>query len=130
MVMSLSFTELRAFHAVAEAGSVGGGAETLMVSQPAVSKQIKQLERALGTVVFERTARGVRLTDAGALLATYTRRIFALAAEAEQAIEDLGGLRRGKLVVGASPMLGTYFLPAVLVRFRRRFQAIELSLEI
>jgi DNA-binding transcriptional LysR family regulator len=128
--MPPSFTELRAFHAVAEAGSVGGGAEMLLVSQPAVSKQIKQLERALGVIVFERTARGVRLTDAGELLATYTRRIFALAAEAEQAIDDLQGLRRGKLSIGASPTLGTYFLPEVLVRFRRRFPAIALSLEI
>jgi DNA-binding transcriptional LysR family regulator len=128
--MPLNFTELRSFQAVAEAGSVGGGAETLLVSQPAVSKQIKQLERSLGVIVFERTARGVRLTDAGELLATYTRRIFALTAEAEQAIDDLKGLRRGTLAIGASPMLGTYFLPEVLVRFRRRFPAIALSLEI
>jgi DNA-binding transcriptional LysR family regulator len=128
--MPLNFTELRAFHAVAIAGSVGGGAEALMVSQPAVSKQIKQLERALGTRLFDRVPRGVRPTQAGELLAGYTRRIFTLADEARQAIDDLQGLRRGKVAIAASPMLATYLLPDVLVRFRRRFPAIALTLEV
>src|SRR3954471_19752448 len=101
--MSLGFTQLAAFRAVADHGSVGRGADALMVSQPAVSKQIKELEKSLGVVLFERHARGVRLTDAGELLAGYARRIFALADEAEEAIEDLQGLRRGRLRIGATP---------------------------
>lgn len=128
--MRVNFTQLGAFHAVAEAGSVGRGAAALMVSQPAVSKQIKLLERSLGTILFERIARGVQLTAGGKLLAEYARRIFALADEAQQAMDDLHALRRGRLAIGASPTIGTYFLPEVLVRFRRRFPAVELSLEI
>jgi DNA-binding transcriptional LysR family regulator len=128
--MSIGFTQLAAFHAVAEAGGVVRGAERLMVSQPAVSKQLRQLEKALDVQLFERTARGVRPTEAGEVLADYARRIFALADEAERAVGELRGLRRGRLAVGASPTIGTYFLPHVLVRFRRRFPGIALSLEI
>lgn len=128
--MSLNFTQLMAFRAVAEAGSVGGGAERLMVSQPAVSKQLKLLERELGIKLFERTARGVIATEAGRLLIGYVGRIFALTDEAERAVGELQGLQRGTLAVGASPTLGTYFLPAILVRFRRRFPKIQLTLEI
>src|SRR3954453_17075083 len=109
--MSISFTQLAAFRAVADKGSVGRGADALMVSQPAVSKQIKELERSLGVVLFERHPKGVRLTDAGELLAGYARRIFSLIDEAERAVDDLQSLRRGKLSIGASPTLGTYFLP-------------------
>ena len=71
--MPLNLTQLAAFHAVAEAGSVTSGAEQLMVSQPAVSKQIKELERATGTKLFDRWAKGVRLTDSGRVLADYAR---------------------------------------------------------
>jgi DNA-binding transcriptional LysR family regulator len=128
--MELNFSQLRAFHAVAEAGSVGRGAEALMVSQPAVSKHLKLLERSLGTMLFERTAKGVRLTTSGELLADYAGRIFALADEACQAMDDLQGLRRGRLAIGASPTIGTHLLPEVLVRFRSRFPGVALSLEI
>ena len=128
--MALSFTQLAAFHAVAAAGSVGRGAAALGVSQPAVSKQVKLLERSVGAVLFERTARGVRPTAAGEVLADYARRIYALAREAEQAMDDLQSLRRGRLVIGASPTVGTYLLPELLVRFRQRFPGVHLALEI
>src|SRR5437764_193054 len=103
--MPINFTQLAAFHAVAEAGGVVRGAERLMVSQPAVSKQLRQLERALDVKLFERTARGVKPTEPGQLLAGYASRIFALADEAERAVGDLGSLRRGRLAIGASPMI-------------------------
>src|SRR5829696_8567405 len=99
--MPLNFTQLAAFRAVAQSGSVVRGAEVLLVSQPAVSKQIRQLERALGVRLFDRHPRGVTLTDAGELLDGYARRIFALAGEAEQAVDDLQHLRRGRLAIAA-----------------------------
>ena len=128
--MPLNFSQLAAFRAVADAGSVGRGAEKLLVSQPAVSKHVKQLERTLGITLFDRTPRGVRPTPAGALLADYARRIFSLADEAEQAVADLRGLRRGNLAIAASPTLGVYFLPELLVRFRRRFPQVTLGVEV
>ena len=60
---------LAIFHAVAEAGSISGGAERLHVSQPAVSKQVCELETALGVRLLDRLPRGTRLTDPGRVLA-------------------------------------------------------------
>jgi DNA-binding transcriptional LysR family regulator len=128
--MPLNLNHLAAFHAVAAAGSVTLGAQRLMVSQPAVSKQVKELERALQTKLFDRHAAGVRLTDSGRLLAEYAGRIFSLASEAEAAMADLGGMRRGSLAVAASPSLGTYLLPRALVYFRQRFPGVRVAVEI
>lgn len=128
--MPLNLAHLAVFHAVAETGSVTLGAQRLMVSQPAVSKQVKELERALQTKLFDRHPKGVRLTDAGRTLCEYARRIFSLAAEAEAAVSDLTALRRGSLAVGASPTLGTYLLPTALVYFRQRFPGVRVRLEI
>src|SRR6478609_9941912 len=99
----MNFGHLAVFHAVAEAGSVSRAAERLMVSQPAVSKQLGLLERSLKTVLVDRLPRGVRLTAAGELLAGYARRIFALAEEAERAMGELAGVHRGRLAVAATP---------------------------
>ncbi|MHB8735763.1 MAG: LysR family transcriptional regulator, partial [Terriglobales bacterium] len=83
--MSWNWNHLALFHAVAMEGSVSRAATRLRISQPAVSKQVRELERALGTELLERLPRGVRLTAAGDLLVSYTRRLFPLAAEAEAA---------------------------------------------
>lgn len=128
--MPLNLGHLRVFSAVAECGSVTLGAERLMISQPAASKQVKELERAVQTQLFEREGRGMRLTPAGEMLAGYARRLFALADEAEAAIADVASLRAGTLRIAASPLVGTYLLPQSLVHFRRRFPGITISLEI
>ncbi len=121
---------LALFHAVAEAGSVTRAAERLRVSQPAVSRQIIELEGALGVRLLERLHRGVRLTDAGRLLADYARRQHALEGEATRAIEEFRGLKRGLLAVGASTTIASYLLPLVFGQFHRRYPDIELRLEI
>jgi DNA-binding transcriptional LysR family regulator len=69
---------LALFRAVAEAGSFSRGAENLCISQPAVSQQIAEFERTLKAKLFERVARGVRLTQAGELLLGYARRLAVL----------------------------------------------------
>ena len=128
--MALNFTHLAAFRAAVEAGSVGGGADALLVSQPAVSKLIPLLETALGVRLIERSARGVRPTEAGEVLVQYARRIFETADEAEQAAGDSKGLKRGKLKLAASATLAVYLLPAVLVKFHQRFPGVAVSLEV
>jgi DNA-binding transcriptional LysR family regulator len=126
----MNFGHLAVFHAVAEAGSVSRAAERLMVSQPAVSKQLGQLERALKTVLVDRLPRGVRLTAAGEVLAGYARRIFATAEEAERAMGELAGVRRGRLAMAATPTIGTYWLPGVLVKYRREYPGVEMRMEV
>jgi DNA-binding transcriptional LysR family regulator len=128
--MPLNLNHLAAFRAVADAGSISRGAERLLVSQPAVSKQIKELERAVGVTLLERRPKGVVLTRPGEVLADYARRIFDLAEQAEAAVGDVGALRRGTLRIGASPTIGTYLLPAVLVHFRRRFPGLRTEIEV
>src|SRR5437868_2773190 len=128
--LCMNLGHLSVFYSVAMHGNVSRAADKLMVSQPAVSKQVKELERVLGVTLFDRLPRGMRLTDAGQLLVGYAARIFALEGEAQQAVAELAGLRRGRLVVGASNTIGVYLLPDLFVRFRRQFPAIQLQLEI
>jgi DNA-binding transcriptional LysR family regulator len=128
--MALNLHHLSIFQAVADAGNVTRAANHLMISQPAVSKQVKLLEQSLGTTLLQRSRRGVQLTEAGQLLAGYANRIQSLSAEAESAIEQMQSLRRGRLSVAASPTIGTYLLPKVLVRFRLKYPGIQLKMEI
>jgi DNA-binding transcriptional LysR family regulator len=126
----INLNHLAVFHAVAQAGSVSAGAERLMVSQPAVSKQLKQLERSLGERLFDRLPRGIRLTDVGTTLADHASRVFAAVENAEQSIDEVRGVRRGRLSVGATTSIAVYLLPEIFVEFRSLHPAIELNLEI
>jgi DNA-binding transcriptional LysR family regulator len=121
---------LALFHAVAQAGGISRGAAQARVSQPAVSKQIKELEGALKVRLLERLPRGTRLTQAGCILAGYAERLAVLEGEAARAIEEFRGLKRGRLAIGASTTIGAYLLPQVLGEFHKRHPQIELQLEI
>ena len=126
----MNLHHLSVFHAVSQTHSLTAAGEKLLIGQPAVSAQLKLLERSLGTTLVERLPRGVRLTEAGTVLADYAARIFKLADDATAAVKDLDGLRRGRLIVGASPTIGVYFLPPLLVHFTRRFPGLDLQMEI
>jgi DNA-binding transcriptional LysR family regulator len=128
--MSMNLNHLAIFHAVAQTGSMTLGAERLEISQPAVSKQVQELEKALGVHLFDRMGRRVRLSRAGEVLADYARRLFALAHEAQTAMADVRAVGRGRLLVGASTTIGTYLLPGVLATFRRRHPKVELLVEV
>ncbi len=120
---------LALFHAVAQAGGISRGAAAARVSQPAVSKQIAELEAALGVRLLDRLPRGCRLTEAGQILADYARRWRSLENDAVRAIEEYRGLKRGRLAVGASLTIGGYLLPGALAEFHRRFPDVELQVE-
>ena len=126
----MNLNHLAIFHAVAQAGSVSGGALSLHISQSAVSKQLGELEGALDLPLFERLPRGVRLTEAGHTLLDYSTRLFALEREAERALAELKQLGRGRIAIGASRTIGTYMLPPVLARFHRQYPHVELSLQV
>jgi LysR family transcriptional regulator, low CO2-responsive transcriptional regulator len=128
--MSLSVQRLEVFHEVAEAGNVTRAAERLLVTQPAVTRTVTALEQELGTALFERLPRGVRLTEAGRTLHEHTRQIFGLVESASQALEDLRGLHHGRLRFAATPSLAVHLVPKVLVRFRRRFPDIDVHFEL
>ncbi|HZZ58151.1 MAG TPA: LysR family transcriptional regulator [Opitutaceae bacterium] len=121
---------LALFHAVAQAGSISGAAASVHVSQPAVSRQIGELESALGVRLLDRLPRGCRLTEAGAILAGLASRWRAVENEAARAMEEYRGLKRGRLTVGASMTIGGYLLPGMLAAFHRRCPQIDLQVEI
>jgi DNA-binding transcriptional LysR family regulator len=128
--MRLNLNHLAIFHAVAETGSMTLGAERLDISQPAVSKQVQELESALHVDLFHRIGRRIHLTQAGEILADYARRLFALARAAEEAIADVRAVERGTLRIGASTTIGSYLLPAVVATFWRQHPKIELLVQI
>ncbi|HEX7652713.1 MAG TPA: LysR substrate-binding domain-containing protein, partial [Verrucomicrobiae bacterium] len=121
---------LALFSAVAQAGGISQGAALVRISQPAVSKQIAELESALGVKLLERRPRGCRLTEAGEILAEHARRWLATEQAATRAIAEYRGLQRGCLRIGASLTIGGYLLPKIVAAFHRACPELELQLEI
>ena len=126
----LNLHRLRVFHTVARRESYSRAAEDLHISQPAVSKHVLDLEDELGTKLFHRLGRRIVLTEAGRLMADYAQRIFTLAEESRRALEELQGLERGTLRLGASSTPGNYLLPRALAAFQARYPRLEVSLDI
>jgi DNA-binding transcriptional LysR family regulator len=128
--MAMNLHHLRAFVAVATEANITRAAKGLRTSQPAVSKQLVELEGQLGTPLFARLARGVRLTEAGEILLRHAQRILAAERSAELEIGELSGLVRGRLSIGASTTIGSYLAPSALGAFNRAHPKIRLELEI
>jgi len=126
----INLDRLRIFRAVAEARSFTRAAEVVHLTQPGISKHIKQMEEYYGIPLFDRLGKKVALTQAGEILSEATEEIMASATAAEQRIEELKGLHGGKLVLGASFALGIYVLPGVLAAFRKRYPAVEVTVDI
>ena len=126
----INFHRLYIFHTVAKLGSFTKAAAELSISQPAVSIQVKELERSMDTTLLSRMRSGVALTDTGETVFGYTRRIFALAEEMEYALQDVAGLRAGKLTIGSSSTPGECILPLVIGKFREEYPRVEVSLAI
>ena len=128
----LPFTldQLRILKAIAAEGSFKRAADSLYVSQPAVSLQVQNLERALAVPLFDRGGRRAQLTEAGHLLLEYGDRILSLCQETCRAIEDLQNLQGGTLIVGASQTTGTYLLPRMIGQFRQRYPEVAVQLHV
>src|ERR1700760_543721 len=126
----LNLHHLSLFHAVAETQSFSKASEKLLISQPAISKQISELERQLKISLFDRLSRGGRLTEEGNVLSENGGRIFSLPGEAQIAVDAVRGIQRGRLRIGATTTLGVYLLPDVLVQFRKQYPGVQIELEI
>ncbi|GAB4376123.1 MAG: LysR family transcriptional regulator [Elainellaceae cyanobacterium] len=128
----LPFTldQLRILKAIAAEGSFKRAADSLYVSQPAVSLQVQNLERQLDVPLFDRGGRRAQLTEAGHLLLSYGDRILSLCQETCRAIEDLQNLQGGTLIVGASQTTGTYLLPRMLGSFRQKYPEVAVQLHV
>src|SRR5437763_14300220 len=103
----LDVKRMRVLREVAARGSFSGAAEALSYTQSAVSQQIAALEREAGTILVERNARGVRLTDAGTALVAHADAILARLDAAERELEAIARLRGGHLLMGSFPSSGS-----------------------
>jgi DNA-binding transcriptional LysR family regulator len=115
---------LQVFHAVAKHLSFTKAAETLFMTQPAVTFQIKQLEEHLNTRLFDRAQGRIALTPAGQVALEYAERILQLSAELDTRLKEMSGHAAGPLVIGASMTIGEYVLPRLIGEFKARFPAV------
>ena len=119
----------RVFYTVAKCGSLTRAAGELYISQPAVSQSIKQLENQLGVTLFNRTHRGMQLTEQGGkMIFDEVERALRLFDEAESRLEQTKGSASGTIRIGASDTIFEYFLADKIVQFHERFPAVKVEL--
>lgn len=123
----MQLQQLRYVVCVAEEGRFTRAAARLHVAQPSISSSVAALEQELGAPLFHRDRSEVTLTGAGEVFLPWARQVLADCESGAAAVRDLLGLRRGRLVVGATPSLTTNLLPAVLARFHTDHPGVDLT---
>ncbi|PXY19018.1 LysR substrate-binding domain-containing protein [Prauserella muralis] len=124
----MELRQLRYFLTVAEEASFTRAAARLHVAQPGVSAQIRSLERELGQPLLDRSARAVRLTEAGAAVLPYARAALAAVEDVRTAVDELTGLLRGKVAVGMVAGSAALGVPEVLAAFHDAHPGVEVTL--
>ena len=119
---------LKVFKTVADRLSFTKAAAELLISQPAVTKQINELERLLGKPLFLRHGNRISLTEDGVRLLEYANRILVLYGELRDAFVDEQGAFSGEIRLGASTTLSQYVLPGLLAKFRKRYSDVRVTL--
>lgn len=126
-MVNLTLKQLRYFDALARHGHFGRAADACAISQPALSMQIRELEESLGTELFERSARQVRLTSFGEVFALRVRDIL-------RSVDELGDLARasrerlaGRLRIGIIPTVAPYLLPRIIGNLTRMYDGLDIN---
>lgn len=125
----MELRHLRCLVVLADERQFTRAAQRLGIAQPALSQQIRRLEAEMGLPLVDRTTRSVQLTAAGTKLAGHARRMLQEADLAVAELQDLRGLRAGRLAVGASHTIGALGLSDLLAEFHRRYPAVELRVQ-
>jgi DNA-binding transcriptional LysR family regulator len=123
----LDLGQLEAFVQVANQRSFSRAAEALFLTQPSVTARIQALERDLGERLFERSGRGIRLTEVGECFLPHAERVLQALNAGRDAIDSLRNLHSGSLVLASATTVSTYVLPGLLKTFRARYPRIEVS---
>ena len=121
---------LQVFHTVARLLSFTKAAESLHMTQPAVTFQVRQLEEYFNTRLFDRTHNRISLTEAGQRVYEFADRIFDLYAQMEDAVRDMTGEIRGVLIIGASTTIAEYMLPSLLGDFKKKYPDVNVHLRV
>ena len=127
--MHITLRQLQVFEAAARLGGYTRAAETLHLSQPAVSMQIRQLEEQAGMPLFDQIGKKVHLTDAGRTLYNHAQSILAQVHEAQLEFEEMRGVRRGQLNITIAST-ANYFAPRLLAAFCQRHPEVKVSLDV
>jgi len=127
--MHVTLRQLQVFDAVARNSSYTRAAEELHLTQPAVSMQVRQLELAVGLPLFEQLGKKIYLTEAGRELQHYARSINQQLLEAEAVLDELKGLKRGRLHVTVATT-ANYFVPNLLAAFHQTYPGVQVSLDV
>lgn len=126
----MNFNQLRIFYAVAKNNSVTLAAKELLLTQPAVSIQIHLLEEDYNVKLFNRSGKGIKITQEGELLLSYAERIFNLSDEMEEALLRTTSLERGNLKIGAGRTIGAYYLPHLFEMFKLQYPNIRIQMDL
>lgn len=121
---------LQVFHTVARLMSFTKAAESLHMTQPAVTFQVRQLEEHFNTRLFDRTHNRISLTEVGGQVYQYADQIFELYARMENSVRELTGDVSGAIIIGASTTIAEYMLPALLGDFKARYPEVEIQLKV
>jgi len=125
----MEFDQLQALVALAQERNFSRAAHRLYITQPAVSLKIKALETELGVVLFERTPRDVRITEAGALLLERAQWILREQERAREDLRELQGLGRGTLRIACSENISRYYLAPVVAKYLAKYPQVELIIQ-
>jgi DNA-binding transcriptional LysR family regulator len=128
--MAITFTQLTAFLAVIRGGSVTAAAEQLVVTQPSVSSALAALGRELGCELFERSGRGIRLTDAGRAFEPYAADVIGMLEKGRQAAREAASLGAHRLRIAAVTTAAESFVPLLMRAFADRHPGVELMLDV
>lgn len=124
----MDIRQLQYFVRAAELNSFSRAAESLFITQPTISKMIRNLEEELGASLFYREGKSIRLTDAGEILLSKAQNIVESVGSLSSELDSLRNLRRGHIRIGLPPMVGASFFPAVIGEFHRKYPEVTIRL--
>ncbi len=126
----MNLDQLKAFQQVAKVGNFTLASKKIFLTQSAVSQQIKALESSLKVKLFDRSAKKIKLTREGELILSRVHKLLRNLEDIKIVASQLNSLDKGKISIGATNVIGTYFLPKVIAVFSQKFPGIEISLKI
>lgn len=118
----------RVFYEVAKYNSISTAAKSMYLSQPAISKSIKNLEVELGTILFYRTLNGIVLTEKGKELFTYVEEAFNCIRLAEKKMQENKNLEKGSLAIGIRSHIASFYLIDKIIEYHKKYPKIEITI--
>jgi DNA-binding transcriptional LysR family regulator len=128
--MALNFHQLHIFHTVAERGSFSAAAQSLHMTQPAVTMQVQSLEEYFGTKLFHRSTKKVELSEAGRALMPFAKQGIDLIKDTDFTMSKFTKHLQGRMQLGASLTFGEYILPRILGPFAKEYPNISVSMKV